>query len=67
LVSLRLGLDRRLAATLGAGGAVCGVSAAIAIAGAVGAEKEHAPIAITTVIVWAVVMIFVLPLVSRAL
>jgi len=67
LVSLRLGLDRRLAATLGAGGAVCGVSAAIAIAGAVGAKKEHAPIAITTVIVWAVVMIFVLPLVSRAL
>src|SRR5258707_10250336 len=47
-VSLRLGLDRRLAATLGAGGAVCGVSAAIAIAGAVGAKKEHAPIAITT-------------------
>jgi uncharacterized membrane protein YadS len=66
-VSLRLGLDRRLAATLGAGGAVCGVSAAIAVAGAVGAKKEHAPIAITTVIVWAVVMIFVLPLVSRAL
>jgi uncharacterized integral membrane protein (TIGR00698 family) len=66
-VSIRLGLDRRLAATLGAGGAVCGVSAAIAIAGAVGAKKEHAPIAITTVIIWAIVMIFVLPLVSRAL
>ena len=66
-VSLRLGLDRRLAATLGAGGAVCGVSAAIAIAGAVGAKKEHAPIAISTVIIWAIVMIFVLPLVSRYL
>jgi len=66
-VSVRLGLDRRLGATLGAGGAVCGVSAAIAIAGAVGAKKEHAPIAIATVIVWAVIMIFVLPLVSRAL
>jgi uncharacterized integral membrane protein (TIGR00698 family) len=65
--SRRLGLDRRLAATLGAGGAVCGVSAAIAVAGAVGAKKEHAPIAITTVIIWAIVMIFVLPLVSRAL
>jgi uncharacterized integral membrane protein (TIGR00698 family) len=62
-----LGLDRRLCATLGAGGAVCGVSAAIAIAGAVGAKKEDAPIAITTVILWAIVMIFVLPLVSRAL
>jgi uncharacterized integral membrane protein (TIGR00698 family) len=66
-VGRALGLDRRLCATLGAGGAVCGVSAAIAIAGAVGAKKEDAPIAITTVILWAIVMIFVLPLVSRAL
>ncbi|MFZ3224219.1 MAG: putative sulfate exporter family transporter, partial [Xanthobacteraceae bacterium] len=33
-VAVKLGLDKRLAATLGAGGAVCGVSAAIAIAGA---------------------------------
>jgi uncharacterized integral membrane protein (TIGR00698 family) len=63
----RLGLDRRLCATLGAGGAVCGVSASIAVAGAVGAKKEHLPIAITLVIVWAIVMIFVLPLVCRTL
>ena len=66
-VGVKMGLDRRLAATLGAGGAVCGVSGAIAIAGAVGAKKEHAPIAITLVIVWAIVMIFVLPLVSKSL
>ena len=66
-VAVRLGLDRRLAATLGAGGAVCGVSGAIAVAGAVGAKKEDAPIAITLVILWAIVMIFVLPLVSKAL
>jgi uncharacterized integral membrane protein (TIGR00698 family) len=64
---LKLGLDKRLAATLGAGGAVCGVSGAIAVAGAVGAKKEHAPIAITLVILWAIVMIFVLPIVSKAL
>jgi len=63
----RLGLDRRLCATLGAGGAVCGVSAAIAVSGAVGAKKEHAPIAITMVILWAIVMIILLPLVSRQL
>ncbi|MBV8535262.1 MAG: putative sulfate exporter family transporter [Alphaproteobacteria bacterium] len=67
LVGRKLGLDPRLAATLGAGGAVCGVSASIAIAGAVGAKKEDAPIAITLVILWAIVMIFALPLVSRAL
>jgi uncharacterized integral membrane protein (TIGR00698 family) len=62
-----LGLDRRLAAVLGAGGAVCGVSASIAIAGAVRARREDPPIAITLVVLWAIVMIFVLPLVSRAL
>jgi uncharacterized membrane protein YadS len=66
-VATRLRLDRRLAATLGVGGAVCGVSAAIAVASAVGAKKEHAPIAITLVILWAIVMIFVLPLAARSL
>src|SRR6202789_694205 len=66
-VAIRLGLDKRLAATLGAGGAVCGVSAAIAIAGAVGAKKEHAPIAITLVVLWAIVMIFFLPFAARLL
>jgi len=64
-VAKRLGLDRRLAATLGAGGAVCGVSGSIAIAGAVGAKKEHAPISISIVIFWAIVMIFALPLISK--
>jgi len=66
-VATKLGLDRRLAATLGTGGAVCGVSGAIAVAGAIGAKKEHAPIAITLVVFWAIVMIFLLPIVSRAL
>ena len=66
-VAVRLGLDRRLAATLGAGGAVCGVSGAIAVAGAVGAKKQDAPIAITLVIFWAIVMIFLLPLAAKAL
>ena len=66
-VGVKIGLDKRLAATLGAGGAVCGVSAAIAVAGAVGAKKQDAPIAITAVILWAIVMIFALPLVGRAL
>jgi hypothetical protein len=63
----RLGLDRRLAATLGTGGAVCGVSGAIATAGAVGARKEHASIAISLVIVWAILSIFILPLLARGL
>ncbi|HEX3848078.1 MAG TPA: putative sulfate exporter family transporter [Steroidobacteraceae bacterium] len=66
-VGVKLGLDRRLAATLGTGGAVCGVSGAIAIGGAVGAKKEQVSIAISLVVVWAIVMIFALPLVARAL
>jgi uncharacterized integral membrane protein (TIGR00698 family) len=63
----KLGLDQRFAAVLGAGGAVCGVSAAIAVAGAVRAKKEHPPVAITLVVLWAIVLIFALPLVSRVL
>jgi len=64
---VRLHLDRRFAATLGTGGAVCGVSGAIATAGAVGARKEHTSVAISIVIVWAIATIFLLPLVARAL
>jgi uncharacterized integral membrane protein (TIGR00698 family) len=64
-VARKLGLDHRLAAVLGAGGAVCGVSASIAVAGAVRAKKEHPPIAISLVVLWAIVFIFVLPLVAR--
>jgi uncharacterized integral membrane protein (TIGR00698 family) len=66
-VARKLGLDHRLAAVLGAGGAVCGVSASIAVAGAVRAKKEHPPIAISLVVFWAIILIFLLPVVSRAL
>jgi uncharacterized integral membrane protein (TIGR00698 family) len=65
--SRALGVDRRLCACLGAGGAICGVSGAIAMAGAVKATKEQAAIAITLVIFWAIVMIFLLPFASKAL
>lgn len=67
LAGRALGLDKRFAAVLGVGGAVCGVSAAIASAGAVRAKREQASVAITLVILWAIVMIFVLPFASRAL
>lgn len=66
-VARRLGLDHRFAAVLGAGGSVCGVSASIAIAGAVGARKQDASVAIATVIAWAIAMIFALPLAARLL
>ncbi|PTB19195.1 putative sulfate exporter family transporter [Trinickia symbiotica] len=67
IVARWAGLEPRFAAVLGVGGAVCGVSASIAVAGAVRAKREQASVAITLVVVWAIVMVFVLPFASRAL
>jgi len=60
-------LEPRFAAVLGAGGAVCGVSASIAVGGAVKAEKDHIAISIAIVTVWAIIMIFALTLVTKAM
>jgi uncharacterized integral membrane protein (TIGR00698 family) len=62
-----LKLDRRFSATMGAGGSVCGVSASIAVGGAVKADKDHLAISISLVTVWAIVMIFALPFACKAL
>jgi len=61
------GLDKPLAAVMGVGGAVCGVSASMAIAASVNAKKDYLYTSITLVVGWALVMILVLPFVSRAL
>ena len=60
-------IDKRLAAVLGVGGAVCGVSASMAIAASVNARKEHLYTSVTLVVGWALVMIVVLPFLSRAM
>jgi uncharacterized membrane protein YadS len=60
------GIDKRLAAVLGVGGAVCGVSASMAIAASVNAKKDHLYTSVTLVVGWALVMILILPFVSRA-
>lgn len=65
--AVKFGLSKPFAATLGVGGAVCGVSAAIAIAGAVGGKKEDTAVTITTVVLFAIVMIFILPVAARML
>jgi uncharacterized membrane protein YadS len=59
--------EPQLGAVLGAAGAVCGVSAAIAVGASVKARKEQIAIAISVVTIWAIVMIFFIPLASRAL
>lgn len=61
------GLDRRLAAVIGVGGSVCGVSASMAIAASVNARKEHLYTSVTLVVGWALAMILVLPFISKAL
>jgi uncharacterized membrane protein YadS len=61
-----LELDRKLAALLAVGGAVCGISAVIAIAGAIRARREHISIAVASVVLWSIVMIVVLPVLARA-
>lgn len=68
LAATRLfGLDPRLGACLGAGGSICGVSAAIAIGGACRAEKDQVSVSISLVVIWAVVMIILLPIWAKAL
>lgn len=62
-----LGLDPRLGACLGAGGSICGVSAAIAVGGACKADKEQVSVSISIVILWAIIMIFLLPFWAKAL
>jgi uncharacterized membrane protein YadS len=58
-------LEPQLAAVLGAGGAVCGVSASIAVGGAVKAKKDHLAIGITVVSMWAIVMVLALSVVVK--
>ncbi|MGO9546679.1 MAG: YeiH family protein [Rhodomicrobium sp.] len=61
------GLDKRLCAVIGVGGAVCGVSASMAISASVGAKKEDLYTSVTLVVVWALIMVIALPFVSQAL
>jgi uncharacterized membrane protein YadS len=58
-------LEPQFGAVLGAGGAVCGVSASIAVGGAVKAHKDHIAISIAVVSLWAIVMILLLSVVVK--
>ncbi len=62
-----LGLDDRLRALLSSAVSICGVSAAVAAAGAVHAKKEQLAYTASLVIVFAVPMIFFLPWASDLL
>lgn len=66
LVSRALGFDNRFAAVLGAGASVCGISASIAMGNSVKAKTNEINYVISLVVLYALVLIFVLPLLSRA-
>jgi hypothetical protein len=63
----RLGLDDKLRALLSSAVSICGVSAAIAAAGAVQAKKEQLAYTASMVILFALPSIFLLPLAASAL
>ncbi len=66
-IAKRMGYDNRFAAVLGAGGSVCGVSAAIAVGGAVKANEKQVGYVISLVVLYALVLIFLLPAISRGI
>ncbi len=61
------GLDARLRALLSAAVSICGVSAAIAAAGAVHAKKEQLAYAASLVVIFAIPMIFIQPWLASVL
>jgi len=62
-----MGFDKRFIAVLGAGGSVCGVSAAIAVGSSVDEDKKKVGYVVTLVVVFALVLIFLIPLIGRLL
>ncbi|GAA4053465.1 YeiH family protein [Nonomuraea soli] len=63
----KLGLDDKLRALLSAAVSICGVSAAIAAAGAVQAKREQLAYSASLVIVFALPSIFILPALASAI
>jgi uncharacterized membrane protein YadS len=62
-----MGFDKRFIAVLGAGGCVCGVSAAIAVGSSVDEDKKKVGYVVTLVVVFALVLIFLIPFLGRLL
>jgi len=60
-----LGFDNKFAAVLGAGASVCGVSASIAVGSSVKNEEKKTGYVVSLVVLYALVLIFLLPLLSR--
>ena len=62
-----MGFDKRFIAVLGAGGSVCGVSAAIAIGSSVDEDKKKVGYVVSLVVIFALALIFLIPFLARLL
>jgi uncharacterized membrane protein YadS len=60
-----MGFDKRFIAVLGAGGSVCGVSAAIAIGSSVDEDKKKVGYVVSLVVIFALALIFLIPFLAR--
>lgn len=67
LLSRKIGLNREFAATLSSGVGICGVSAAIATAAAVGAPAMYATMISSIIVLFAAVEMLVLPFLAKAI
>ncbi|MFQ6086009.1 MAG: YeiH family protein [Candidatus Bathyarchaeia archaeon] len=63
----RYGLPRKFSHVLGAGIAICGVSAAIAAAAAIGAEKKYVTYTIALLLIFGVPLILLYPAIAYAI
>lgn len=67
LISRKVGLNKEFAATLSSGVGICGVSAAIATATAIGAPAIYATIVSSIIVLFAAVEMLLLPLLAKFL
>jgi uncharacterized membrane protein YadS len=63
-VSRKIGLDRNLAATLSSGVGVCGIAAAIATAGAIGAPAIYPTMVSSLIVIFAAIELLILPIIA---
>lgn len=67
LVGSRAGLDRRVAVLIGAGTAICGASAIVALSPVVRARDNETAYAITTIFIFNIVALLCLPIIGHSL
>ncbi len=67
VIGRALGFDQKFAAVLGAGASVCGISAAIAMGSSVKEEEKKISYVLSLVMIYALILIFLLPLLSKGL